>query len=325
MKILFSDITYSYLFPGGKINMVLLLKHNYELSGHSVFFENWWEGNLDYDVIHFFGFNDINRLLELKKRGVKLIYTHIIDELANSSNTLKFRYRMQRLLLKLLLPQTLLFRIFPHYAIDLFDRVVYINSSDFLAGQYIFGVKPAKCSIIGHGYHTANILKILPNEIYKDCLLCIGTIVPRKRQVELAKLAIKSKVRVVFAGHHYNDDYYNEFMSFVGEYVVYLGRIDDTLKNVLLNSCKGFVLLSRSESGCIAIYEASSFGLPIILPDLPWARSYEDARNLFFLNNLKDYRKFQNYVNGMKNSDSQSFKMDTWAQIAERYLEVYNG
>ena len=50
----------------------------------------------------------------------------------------------------------------------------------------------------------------------------------------------------------------------------------------LLQRARGFVLKSRFENWSLAAHEAVACGLPLLLPDLPWARERFGSQANFF-------------------------------------------
>jgi glycosyltransferase involved in cell wall biosynthesis len=133
-------------------------------------------------------------------------------------------------------------------------------------------------------------LHIIPNGVEReffdappvpkaDWLVCTATIHPRKRVVELAKAAVDAQVRVRIIGEPYSDTdaYYREFLSVVNahpNYVLYEGGIHDRARLAsIYRDARGFVLVSYVETLSLSALEAAATQCPLMLTNLPWART----------------------------------------------------
>jgi glycosyltransferase involved in cell wall biosynthesis len=323
MKVLLSDNTFAYLTPGGKNIHVTKLLREYKKLGVDVQFENWWDSELGPDIVHFFGFPELGHLNELRKRGIKLVYTHIMDGITNSSSLNKWRLKLQYEFSKMFLPKRLCHSLFPVLNVVSFDRLIYMNNDDRDTAVFLYGCSYEKTRVIGHAVSYSDFENKTGE--YDNYFVCTGTIISRKNQVLLAKLANSLGFYVKFIGHNYGDSYYNEFVSNLGQYCKYLGRISEGEKHRVLAKSKGFILLSDAESGCISVYEAAYYGLPIILPDKPWARHYPNPRNIFLLElesniGIKNLNMLVSSVSPMR---EMSFDVMDWSEVAIQYNLLY--
>jgi glycosyltransferase involved in cell wall biosynthesis len=110
-------------------------------------------------------------------------------------------------------------------------------------------------------------------------LVCTATITERKRVVELAEAVILAQVHAWVIGEPYSkgDPYYKKFVSVVESskgLVKYEGGISDRAKMATIyKSASGFVLFSSMESLSLSALEAAAGTCPLLLADLPWAKS----------------------------------------------------
>jgi hypothetical protein len=133
----------------------------------------------------------------------------------------------------------------------------------------------------------------------------------------------------MFLGQPFNkeDAYFKEFLALVDEqYVIYPGYVSEEEKTKILTEASGFALLSKGESGCIAVYEAAAACLPLFLSDLPWAYGYEDLKmvthvNLNTVSNISS--SLASFFNKSQRLHVTAFDVKTWEQIASNYLNVY--
>ncbi len=327
MKVLFSDVTFSYLFPGGKqVHAEKLFIHLKKI-GVDVAYENWYDPGLTGDVVHFFGFNDFNKIKTLKDRGYKIIYTHILDGLTNQSSS-KLVYHYYKNKIVEILPNKFN-PIFPWKALKYFDAIVYMHENDRRTGIKMYGLDPQKTYVIPHAVDSLQKFKGASKNSNQKYLVSLGSIVLRKNAAFLAKVCKNNKIPIKFIGHAMdkNSDYFKEFISYTDNTLVqYLGFISEEEKINVLKSASGFVLLSLGESGCISVYEAGASGLPLLLSDLPWAKEYENPNNISFCSPTNYQKAERIVVNFYKNSKRQNhptFTVHKWEEIAELYKKIY--
>ena len=327
MKVLLSDNTYAYLQPGGKNTHITKLLNYHNINGIECKFENFFESELNPDIVHFLGFNDIQRIKLLKKRGKKLILTLIVDEITNLTGISLIKRRI------IILIQSLLPTRFDRYinwkALKYFDHIVFMHENDRTTALKRFSINPKKTSVIPHGVEDIHISKN-KNILAKNQLISVGSITPRKNSALLAEICCKNNIPIIFIGSsNKQDEYFKSFIKNVdGNIVKYLDFVSEIDKQNYFSEAKGFVLLSKGESGCIAIYEAASFGLPIFISDLPWSFAYPES-NLITRSKINRYDlltkqliEWTKKIDKLKH-DKPSFPLLTWKDISKKYIEVY--
>jgi glycosyltransferase involved in cell wall biosynthesis len=131
---------------------------------------------------------------------------------------------------------------------------------------------------------------VVPNGVEKDFLnspagprgpwlVCVATITAIKRVLELAEAAARAKTPVWIVGKPFvdSDPYAQRFLAVAKQnpnIIRYEGPIQDRAKLAeVYSTARGFVLLSAFESRSIAAEEAAACGCPLLLSDLPWAKS----------------------------------------------------
>ena len=327
MKILLSDTTFSYIFPGGKQVHAEKLYQNLKSINVDVDFENWYDPNLKADIVHFFGYNDFNKIETLKRKGYKLVYTHILDGLTNQSDfKLKYHSIKNKIIEKL--PKKFN-PIFPWKALKYFDAIVYMHENDRNTGIKLFGIDPSKAYIIPHAVDSLAKFEGGINENNEKYLVSIGSIIPRKNTLLLARLCKLNKIPIKFIGHPMDNksEYFKEFIALTDDTTVqYLGYVSEEEKINILKSASGFVLLSFGESGCISVYEAGATGLPLLLSDLPWAKGYEKPEHIFYstpLNFNEAEKTLINFFKETKRQNKPTFFVHSWKDVAKMYNKIY--
>lgn len=330
MKVLLSDTTYSYLFPGGKQVHASKLHSNLKSIGVDVEYENWFDPTLNADVIQFFGYNDFYKIEELRKKGYKLVYTHIMDGLTNQPEYKLIYHSLKNKMIKFL--PSKFNKMFPWRILNSFDLIIYMHKNDRDTAVRLYNVDINKTKIIPHAVdslevYSGELPNVSDNEKY---LVSVGSIVERKNVIFTAEVCIANNIPIKFIGHPFdeNSEYFKRFISLTkNSCVEYLGFLAEKDKVKILKGASGFVLLSLGESGCISVYEAGAAGLPLLLADLPWAKGYEDPNDMHFCS-VNDKEKANKqivdfYKKSFRNS-KPSFVVHTWREIAEKYRSVYN-
>lgn len=328
MKVLLSDSTYAYLQPGGKNTHITKLHKYHNINGVECKYESFFEPGLDPDVVHFLGYNDIERIKLLKRKGKKLILTHIVDDLTNLKGIILLKRRII-IFFQSILPSNL-DRYIKWKALKYFDHIVYMHENDRNTAIKFFSIDQEKTSIIPHGIDKIPSFDF-NYSLTEDYLISVGSIIPRKNSSLLAKICLENNIPIVFIGSSdKNSKYFETFKKNVdGKTVKYLGYVSEIEKQRYLSKAKGFIILSNGESGCISIYEAASFGLPIFLSDLPWSYAYPSSK-LITRSKINEYTFLTKNINKWekklkkKRTNKPSFSLLTWRDISNRYIKIYN-
>jgi len=186
LKILFSDTTYSYLFPGGKQVHAEKLFSNLKQLGINVEYENWHDPKLEGNIIQFFGFNDFHKIKALKAKGYKLVYTHILDGLTNLSSAKLLYHKIKNKLINLL-PEK--FNVNFHLKpLNYSDAIVYMHQNDMNTAINLYNVDPSKAFVIPHAVDSLE--KFQGDTVKEDTkfLISLGSIVKRNNAVFKAKI-----------------------------------------------------------------------------------------------------------------------------------------
>jgi glycosyltransferase involved in cell wall biosynthesis len=330
MKVLLSDTTYSYLFPGGKQVHANKLYNNLKALGYEVEYENWHDPNQSADIIHFFGYNDFFKIEALKKKGYKLVYTHIMDGLTNQPEWKLKYHKIKNKFIKILPAKFNV--LFPWRVLNLFDAIVYMHKNDRDTAVRLYDVDINKTHIIPHAVdslepYSCNINESSDQEKY---LVSLGSVIERKNTLYTAEICIECNIPIKFIGHPFDEksDYFKKFISLTNnKFVDYMGFMAEMEKIKVLKDASGFVLLSFGESGCISVYEAAATGLPLLLSDLPWAKGYESPNHIDFCspkNKELAKKQLSAFYEKSKRQTTPTFVVHTWSEIAKKYGEVYS-
>lgn len=329
MKVLLYDSTPAYFCPGGKQVQVQKLFENLNKIGVQVEYARWWDPEQKCEILHLFS-PSVFMVRKAREAGVKkIILTHIVDVLSNNVRHKQRIFKMRNRILQFVLPSRMLEK-FSWTILSDIDAIVYNNEVDATTASFVFDIPKNKINVVNPGYEEEQIKNFSGGTHQrKSYLISVANITPRKNNVLLAKAAKKAKIPVVFIGNALEKDgaYYNEFLNLVDDnYVKYPGFVSEEEKRDLLQGSSGFTLLSTAESGCIAVYEASMAGLPLLLSNLPWAHSYGVSDYINYIN-LDDFstvvNKLQDFYENSRRLEKFTFHMWTWEEVAKKYMLIY--
>lgn len=329
MRIIFSHNIPYFLAHGGSQTVIDGVMRELAALGEQVEHERWWDESQAGDILHYVGPRPpILNVRLAQQKGFKVVMTEFLDMTSSRSRS---QLLLQRTLTRL--GQRLLPGLTTRLSWDVYrelDAMIFCAPLELEVARYLFSADVSRGHIIGYGLETDALAELAKPQAGEDHLVCLATIHPRKNSVLLARAARLAEVPVVFAGRPYAEDdpYFKEFKALVdGKCVRYAGFISREEKHRLLRSARGFVLLSQYESGCIAVYEASAAGLPLLLSDLPWAtKGYPQAEQIRFVQlgkvepiaaALKEFHAGTHRLSG------HNFPVLSWRGVAQKYLGIY--
>ena len=143
--------------------------------------------------------------------------------------------------------------------------------------QEMFGAPTARTHVVPNGVEDA-FLRAEPRA-RGSWLVCTATITERKRVLELAQAAVLAQTPVWILGKPYSnsDPYAVRFEQLAREqprWIRFEGPVQDRARLAeIYREARGFVLLSTMESLSLSALEAAACECPLLLTDLPWART----------------------------------------------------
>ena len=326
MKILFqTNIPFGWAHGGCQLLVERVMAEVARL-GAEVEPVRWWDPKQTGDILQLFCYPREEHIYA-RKKGLKIAtYVFLDGFTAKGPFALMLRVNILRFLR----------RFVPDIALkqgwcagSLSDALIFPSQYEATLGQRLFEIESGRTHVILHGVDTdmqpppINI----PATNENGFLISIGTIDPRKNSLLLAQLARESGITVMFVGKPYDPDdpYFQEFKKLIdNKHVIYKGYVSEAEKKQLLLSSRGFVTLSRFESGCIAALEAFSLGCRVLLPDLPWAKgTYGGYAEFVNISNHRLIKKALKKFFFDSTSSLPRFPVQTWADAGERYFKVY--
>jgi glycosyltransferase involved in cell wall biosynthesis len=190
----------------------------------------------------------------------------------------------------------------------------------------MFNADPAKIHIVPNGIEPV----FFRPHASGTHLVCVATINPGKRVVELAAAAAQAGVPIWIIGKPYaeSDDYYQRFLAVQRanpEWIRYEGAISDREKLAdIYSHARGFVLLSTYETLSLSALEAAAAGCPLLLSDLPWAQTVFGSQAQYASPRLRSAalgRRLRDFYDRAPSLPA-TFLPLSWNQVAAQ-LETY--
>lgn len=276
MTILFDHAEPALLVHGGMLTQIHQTKAALEALGCQVEYLRWWDQAQRGDILHYFGRMPPHLLTLAQAKGIKVVLGELFAVQGSRSPQQLWAQRQMMRLMRVLVPRKLMapFRWETH---RLADANIALTPWEAHLQNYLFEVAKEKIHVIPNGVEET-FLKSTP-AVRGQWLVCTATITERKRVLELAEAAVAARTPLWVIGQAYSDadEYARSFFQLSRAHPQILrfeGPIGDRVKLAqVYREARGFVLLSASESLSLSALEAAACGCPLLLSDLPWARS----------------------------------------------------
>jgi len=286
----------------------------------------WWDDTQTGDVLHHFTRIPTNLLSLAQRKGMKVVMTDLLTEQGSRS---RISLRLQKLFTRgapVVLPN-LMTAYFGWESYLLADACVALTPWEGHLIRYIFGAPDNKVHIIPNGVENV-FLESSPVERGK-WLVCTATITERKEVLKLAEAALSANVPVWIIGKPYSesDPYFQQFLALAKanqEIIRYEGAVSDRNRLArIYREARGFVLLSKWESLSLSALEAAACECPLLLSELPWAKShFGNTASYCPVNGSKTTAFLRNFYHAAPQL-SPPPKPASWAEIGVRLKNLY--
>lgn len=327
MKVLFDHPNPFLLAHGGLQIQIERTMAALEKIGVEVEFLRWWDERQRGDLIHFFGRAPSAYIELAHKKGLRVVMLELLTGLGSRPSFARLAQKSLMWAAGALLPAAFLERL-AWRSYQLADAC--IANTDFEAELMVklFSAPSEKVYCVPNGVEEIFLHSVrIPRGPW---LVCTGTITERKRMVELAQAAVLARTPLKIVGKPYSnsDPYAGQFQQLVKEHPDYLrheGAISDRQQLAgTYREARGFVLLSVMETRSLAAEEAAACECPLLLSDLPWARSVFGAEASYCpiaspQSTARTLRHFYDQAGILKPPP----KPLTWTEVAGRFKAVY--
>jgi glycosyltransferase involved in cell wall biosynthesis len=276
MKVLFDHSWPFMLAHGGFQIQIEQTKAALENSGLKVEMLRWWDDRQTGEVIHYFGRPTAGYIDLAHRKGLKVVMAELLTGLGSRSPGAQALQKVIIRVVQKVLPGTFSERM-AWNSYQLADACIANTPYEAQLMVNVFSAPPLRVHCVPNG--VEEVFLDSPQALRGPWLICTATITERKRVVELAKAAVAAQTPLWIVGKPYSesDTVARQFRQLVNDHSQWLryeGAIQDRKQlATVYREARGFVLFSVMETRSLAAEEAAACGCPLLLSDLPWARS----------------------------------------------------
>jgi glycosyltransferase involved in cell wall biosynthesis len=330
MKVLLNCHVPFMLAHGGAQIQIEQTKAALEKVGLEVEFLRWWDDTQTGDILQHFGRVPSSLLRLAQEKGMKVV---IVDLLTQQGSRSRARLSFQRTVTRTIertWPK-MITASFNWDSYRLADACVANTAWEKHLMTYLFGAPPEKVHVVPNG--VEEIFLNSPPVERGRWLVCTATITPRKKVLELAQAAVAARTPLWVLGKAYSesDEYARKFVQLARQHpetIRYEGAVSDRKKLAeIYRAARGFVLISTMETRSLSSEEAAACQCPLLLSDLPWARSVfgEQATYCPVTDSTPQIaealRKFYEAAPTLK----PPAKPLSWVEVGQQFKAVYEG
>jgi len=273
MRVLFDHPSPFRLAHGGFQIQIEQTRAALKELGVEVDWLRWWDDGQSGDVIHFFGRPSHWYVGAAQQKGMKVVSSELLTGLGSRG---AFARGIQAAVIRALRDR-FFFERMSWNAFRMVDAAVAPTEWEAHLMRTVFGAPAERVHVVPNGVEPA-FFRAPPVE-RGPWLVCTATIAGRKRVCELCDAAILARTPVWIVGKPYaaDDSYFARFQRLARsapELIRYESDVSDRdALAAIYRQARGFVLLSTMESLSLSALEAAACECPLLLSDLPWARS----------------------------------------------------
>ncbi|HXG48982.1 MAG TPA: glycosyltransferase family 4 protein [Methylomirabilota bacterium] len=328
MRVLFDHPNPFLLAHGGFQTQIEQTKAALERLGIEVEWLQWWNATQRGDIIHYFG-RPAGAYIEFAHQaGIRVVVAELLTGLGS-------RPRVTRWLQKAVISASQ--RILPYAfvakmawdAYRIADACVALTAWEARLMQEMFGAPSDRVHVVPNGVEQEFLTS--QRRERGPWLVCTATITERKRVVELAEAATRAQTPLWIIGRPYDPqaEYTRRFEALVRQHpqwIRYEGAIHDRVRLAqIYREARGFVLLSTMESLSLSALEAAACETPLLLGDLPWARTVFGAHASYCpvgISTAATAMILRRFYDGAPQLTG-SFKPLSWDDVARQFQGLY--
>ena len=236
----------------------------------------WWDEHQTGDLILYFGRMPAEHIRFARQKKIKVVMAELLTaQGSRSPRQLAMQKLISQTIKKLALGSFIASFNWDSYRLA--DAYIALTPWEKHLMEYLFSAAPEKTFVVPNGVEAVFFQS--PPVARDEWLVCTATITERKRVLELAQAAVIARTPVWIIGRAYAEDdpYARSFFALAKQhpdFVRYEGSVGDRARLAeIYRATRGFVLLSTMESLSLSALEAAACECPLLLSDLPWARS----------------------------------------------------
>ena len=329
MKVLF-DCRIPYRFwHGGMQIQIEHTKAAFEKLGVEVDHFRWWDTRQGGDLLHFWGTPTVPFVRAVQDSGMPVLVSPLFTAACNYSDLKLGCHAVARRAISSVPVGRRIAEDLGWTCYRAANHVSVWLKAEKRVLSWEYGLSPAHVSVVPNGTSDA-YLQAGPGQRSESHLICPGTITASKRTVELAELAKAAEVPILFVGKPYaeNDPYWKRFRPLIDDHwVKYHPHVESESELVrLLQSARGFVLMSMWENWSLIAHEAAACGLPLLVPDQNWSRERFGSEARYFARrdnrrrNTEILRQFYQYCPSLP---PPKIRLWSWLEVAGQFRTIY--
>jgi glycosyltransferase involved in cell wall biosynthesis len=289
----------------------------------------WWDENQTADLIHYFGRMPAEHIKLAHQKGIKIVIGELLTAQGSRSKAQLRRQKIISRAIEKFAPRQFI-AAFNWNSYRLADAVIAMTPWEKHLMNYLFDAPLEKIVIVPNG--VEEVFLTAPKTARGQWLVCTATITPRKRVLELAQAAIRAQTPLWIIGKAYadSDPYARQFYALAKQHPQLICTESPPMADraglaKIYRAARGFVLLSAMETRSLAAEEAAACECPLLLSDLPWARTtFENAAGYCPLTRsveetARALRKFYDAAPGLPLPP----KPPTWNEIGRQLTAIY--
>ncbi len=326
MKVLI-DHTLPFAFAhGGYQTQIEMTRLALERAGLEVDWLRWWDDRQRADLVHFFAPVELGYLHLARQKNLPVVLTTLLNSECNHSPA-RLRAKRWRVAMFPKIPGFGgINGLLPWQAFHLCAMNVVSLDSEKQILHDVYRVPPGRVAQVPYGMSDA-YLQAAPATRQGTHLISTGTITPRKRSVELARLAHQAQTPVLFVGKPYREDaYWHEFRALVDDrWVLHRPHVADEAEMIgLYRAARGFVLASVTENWCLSAHEAAACGLPVLLRPQRWAQErFGDQAHYFRDQPGADVEILRRFGQDAPTLPVPRVRQWSWWEVGEQLAALY--
>jgi glycosyltransferase involved in cell wall biosynthesis len=287
----------------------------------------WWDDSQKPDIIHYFGRPSISYVDLAQSKGIRVVMSQLLTGLGSRAAWLLPIQKTTIRLVRQMGPRM----VTSYFAWDVFrkvDAAIALTGWESHLMNYVFDGPKEKIHVVPNGVEETFFKS--PKMPRGQWLVCTATVTERKRVLELAEAAVRAKTPLWIVGKPYSDSdpYARQFLALArsnAQFIRYEGAISDRAQLArIYREARGFVLLSTMESLSLSALEAAACECPLLLSDLPWARTTfgEQARYCPITSPSRSALLLRQFYDDAPNLKIP-LKPPTWPDVAQQFKTIY--
>lgn len=287
----------------------------------------WWDAAQTGEIIHYVGRPRSDYVQAARRKGLKVVIAPLLTEMGSRSASRLFLQRIFTRVCRSALPPKYV-AAFGWNSFVWSDACIALTEWEAHLMRSMFGAPAERVHVVPNGVDDVFLDGV--SESRGRWLVCTATITERKRVLELARAAVAARTPLWIIGKPYSEmgscaQAFLKLQAQHADILRYEGAISDREKLAqAYRQARGFVLLSAMESLSLSALEAAACECPLLLSDLPWARTTfgEHARYCPIDSNSRTadaLRRFYDDAPGLKPPP----KPLSWTDVARQLKTIY--